>query len=221
MTPALLLLAASDDPSKAGGIVGLTVTIMEKLGLFGAAVASGLDSFFPFIPSEVVLPLVGFTAGKGTTYGLTEALIAVNVGAIVGASLMYWFSVWFGRDRTAWVFERIPLLKVDDLEKAENWFAKYGSAAVFFGRFVPGVRCLISVPAGIERMPFWKFVLLTFVGAGIWNSLFVVLGWKLGDNWDQVEPYAHWFSRITIVVIVTVVIAFVYVRVRELRRGEL
>jgi membrane protein DedA with SNARE-associated domain len=214
-------LAASSATSSLPSWLQWLVDLMNNLGLLGAAIGSGLDSFFPFIPSEVILPIVGFTAGRPGGYPLWAALIAVNVGSLVGAGLMYWASVWFGRDRTAWIFDNVWLLKVDDLEKAEAWFARWGSWAVFLARMMPGIRCLISVPAGIERMNFGKFLVLSLLGSAIWNSLLVYAGYALGDNWHLIDPYMHWLTLITVGLLTVLVAAFLWVRIRELRRGEL
>lgn len=189
---------------------------MDSLGLFGAALGSGIDSVLPFIPSEVILPLVGFAAGHGA-FSLTAALIAVTVGSLVGGLIDYGLGRWFGRERLARLFDTLPLMKVEDLEKAELWFSRHGKKAVFFGRMVPAVRVLISVPAGVERMNLVVFSLLTVGGSLLWNSIFVIGGWKLGTNWHLVAPYFHLFSRAVIVLGIVAVLAFVLIRVRALR----
>ena len=211
-----LVVRAADAP--AGGLAGWTVDLMDRLGLFGAALAVSLDNFFPPIPSEIILPLAGFAASQGT-FSLTGALIATTAGSVFGAVVLYWLGRVFGRDRAVWVFDRTPLLKVSDLERTEAWFARHGGKAVFFGRMVPIFRSLISIPAGVERMNVWVFTLLTTLGSFIWNFIFVYTGYRLGENWDRVEPYAEWFQRLVILAVVVVLAAFVVVRVRDLRRA--
>lgn len=214
---AQLVADASNVPTT--GLAGWTVDLMDKLGLFGAALAVSLDNFFPPIPSEIILPLAGFAASQGT-FSLTGALIATTVGSVFGALVLYGLGAYFGRARVLRVFEKTPLLKVSDLERTEAWFAKHGSKAVFFGRMVPIFRSLISIPAGVERMNFFAFFLLTTAGSLIWNSIFVIAGYRLGENWAAVEPYASAFQKIVILVVLLVVGSFVFLRVRELRRRQ-
>ncbi len=216
--PVTLLTALTSQAATApdSGLAGWTVDLMDKLGLFGAALAVSLDNFFPPIPSEIILPLAGFAASQGT-FSLAGALIATTVGSVFGACVLYWLGAFFGRDRAAWVFEKTPLLKVSDLERTEAWFAKHGGQAVFFGRMVPIFRSLISIPAGVERMNFGAFFALTTLGSAIWNSVFVIAGYRLGENWDAVEPYASLFQKIVIGLVLLVMGIFVFIRVRDLR----
>src|SRR6478736_967364 len=182
------------------GLAGFMVDLMDRMGLLGAALAVGLDNLFPPIPSEIVLPMAGLAASQGR-FTLAGALFATTAGSVIGACIMYWLGRAFGRDRTALVFAKTPLLKVRDLEVTEAWFAKHGTKAVFFGRMVPIFRSLISIPAGVERMPFGIFFLLT----------------TLGENWHVIEPYADWFQRLVILAVLVVCGWFVVTRVRELR----
>ena len=212
-------LALADGGAPTDGLAGWTVDLMDRLGLFGAALAVSLDNFFPPIPSEIILPLAGFAASQGT-FSLTGALVATTIGSVFGAIVLYWLGRIFGRDRAMWIFEHTPLLKVSDLERTEAWFAKHGGKAVFFGRMVPIFRSLISIPAGVERMNAATFLLLTTAGSFIWNFIFVYAGFRLGENWDRVEPYAEWFQRLVILAVVVVVVGFVVLRLRELRAGR-
>ena len=212
----LAWLTADGSGAPTDGLAGWTVDLMDRLGLFGAALAVSLDNFFPPIPSEIILPLAGFAASQGT-FSLTGALIATTVGSVFGAAVLYWLGRVFGRERAVIVFDRTPLLKVSDLERTEAWFAKHGGKAVFFGRMVPIFRSLISIPAGVERMNVALFLALTTLGSFIWNFIFVYAGFRLGENWDRVEPYAEWFQRLVILAVVVVFVVFVVVRLRDLR----
>ena len=216
----LLDLAATDvtGTTEVDGLAGVMVDLMDKLGLVGAAIAVGLDNLFPPIPSEIVLPVAGFAASRGI-FSLEGAIFAITAGSVIGAVILYWLGRGFGRERSVWVFEKTPLLKVSDLERTEAWFAKHGSKAVFFGRMVPIFRSVISLPAGVEKMNFGLFLLLTTLGSLIWNSIFVVAGYQLGSDWERVEPYAETFQRVVIVAVLVVVITFVVVRVRDKRRN--
>ena len=212
---AALLLSDATSTGPDGGLAGWTVDLMDRLGLVGAAIAVGMDNLFPPIPSEIILPLAGFAAAQGT-FSLAGALVATTLGSVVGAAILYWLGRGFGRDRTVWVFEKTPLLKVSDLERTEAWFAKHGTKAIFLGRMVPIFRSLISLPAGVEKMNFGVFLLLTTAGSALWNSIFVIAGYRLGENWEQVEPYADTFQKIVILGVLLVIAVFVVSRVREL-----
>lgn len=189
---------------------------MERLGLLGAALAVALDNFFPPIPSEIILPLAGFAASQGT-FSLAGALFATTAGSVGGAMVLYYFGYVFGRDRLRAVIDKTPLLRISDLDRAEAWFAKHGDKAIFFGRMVPIFRSVISVPAGVERMNAFKFFVLTLAGSFIWNSVFVVAGYRLGENWDAVEPYADVFQKVVIAAVLVVTTVFVVVRMRDNR----
>ena len=209
----LPLVDSSNVPDS--GLAGAMVDLMDKLGLLGAGIAVGLDNLFPPIPSELVLPLAGFAASQGT-FSLAGALIATTLGSVIGATILYAIGAVFGRERSLAIFDKVPLLKISDFERTEAWFAKHGSKAVFFGRMVPIFRSLISLPAGVERMNLALFLTLTTIGSLIWNSIFVVAGYRLGRDWDKVERYADGFQKLVIGLVLVVVIGFVVIRVREL-----
>lgn len=197
-----------------GGLAGWAVGLMDSLGGFGAAVIVGLDNLFPPIPSELVLPLAGFSASQGT-FSLVGALVWTTLGSVAGAVIVYFLGMWLGRERTRALMAKIPLVKTSDFDRTEAWFTKHGTKAVFFGRMVPLFRSLISLPAGIERMPFWKFLSLTALGSLIWNSLFVGAGYLLGDNWHIVGDYASLFQYVVIGLVALAVVVFVVTRLRS------
>lgn len=201
-------------------VAAWAVSLMETLGGLGAGVAIAAENLFPPLPSEIILPLAGFAAAQGTL-GLLEVLIWTTVGSVVGALALYGLGAWLGRRRMYAIADRIPLLKIQDVERTEAWFARHGSKAVFFGRMIPIFRSLISIPAGIERMPLVRFTLLTLAGSAIWNSIFVLAGFFLGANWHVVEDYAGIFQKIVIGVVAVAVITWIVVRVRQLRRRRL
>ncbi|MFE1145924.1 DedA family protein [Streptomyces albidoflavus] len=186
--------------------------LMESLGAPGAGIAIALENLFPPIPSEVILPLAGFTAATGQM-NLVAVLIWTTVGSVVGALALYWVGALLGRDRTVAIAAKIPLLKVADIEKTEAWFNKHGTKAVFFGRMLPIFRSLISVPAGIERMPLPIFLGLTTLGSALWNTLFVMAGYLLGDNWESVTEYVSVYSKVVLAVAALAVLIFLAVRI--------
>ncbi|MFE6732175.1 DedA family protein [Streptomyces californicus] len=200
------------------GIAGWATGLVETMGGPGAGLAIALENLFPPLPSEVILPLTGFAAGQGVI-SLFSALFWTTLGSVVGAVALYWIGALFGRERMYALWERLPLVKVSDLEKTERWFRKHGMKAIFFGRMIPIFRSLISVPAGVERMPLPTFVLFTALGSFIWNFILVMAGYLLGDQWDLVERYVGVLSRVVLVLVVAALVVAVVRRVRA-RRGE-
>jgi membrane protein DedA with SNARE-associated domain len=209
-----MIVAAAEQP---GGLAGLAVDLMDKLGGPGAALLVGIDNVFPPMPSELVLPLAGFSASQGTM-SLFMAIFWTTLGSVVGALLTYWLGAWLGRDRVRALIIRAPLMKASDFDRTEKWFQRHGTKAVFFGRMIPLFRSLISLPAGVERMPMWQFLSLTTLGSLIWNSGFVVAGYLLGANWQVVDEYAGIFQKLVIGAIAVAIVWFVVVRVRGRKR---
>jgi membrane protein DedA with SNARE-associated domain len=199
-----------------GGIAGWAVDLMETLGAPGAGLAIALENLFPPLPSEIVLPLAGFAASQGT-FSLASALFWTTTGSVVGAAVLYWIGRLLGRDRTRALIKSMPLVDVADADRTEAWFERHGRKAVFFGRMIPLFRSMISVPAGVTRMNMPLFLLLTTTGSLIWNTLFVMAGYALGENWARVEPWADAFQLAVIAAVVGAVAVFVVKRVRKVR----
>ncbi|MFI1191207.1 DedA family protein [Streptomyces californicus] len=200
------------------GIAGWATGLVETMGGPGAGLAIALENLFPPLPSEVILPLTGFAAGQGVI-SLFSALFWTTLGSVVGAVALYWIGALFGRERMYALWERLPLVKVSDLEKTERWFQKHGMKAIFFGRMIPIFRSLISVPAGVERMPLPTFVLFTALGSFIWNFILVMAGYLLGDQWDLVERYVGALSKVVLVLVLVALVVAVVRRVSA-RRGD-
>jgi len=211
--------SSSGDGSWLSAIADWVVSLMDLIGPPGAAVAVGLDNLFPPIPSEVILPLAGLAASRGS-FTLAEAIGWTTFGSVFGAYILYVLGRVLGADRLTRVAEKIPLMKGEDVTKTVAWFERHGAVAVFFGRMVPLFRSLISIPAGVSKMPWWKFGLLTTAGSLIWNSIFVLAGFFLGENWHVVEQYAGILQNIVLVVVAVLVVWFLVVRIRAAVRGR-
>ncbi|TDC25477.1 DedA family protein [Micromonospora sp. 15K316] len=220
-TPHALLatggLAADAQPPQ-DGIVGYVTDLVERLGGPGAGLAVALENLFPPIPSEVILPLAGFVAGQGRM-SVVGAIFWTTLGSLLGALALYGIGAALGRDRIRAVAAKLPLVKLSDVDRTEAWFIRHGVKAVFFGRMIPIFRSLISIPAGVERMPIAVFALYTTLGSLIWNSTFVLAGYLLGDNWHLVEGYVGVLQNVVIVVCAAAAAWFVVTRVRRARRG--
>ncbi|TDM02296.1 DedA family protein [Macrococcus carouselicus] len=171
------------------------MNVMEQFGYIGVFLLILLENIFPPIPSEVILTFGGFMVTQSPQLSFIGMLVASTLGAVAGALLLYYLGRVLGLRRLETIVERygkfLRLTKAD-LHKADNWFNKYGGIAVFLCRFVPLVRSLISVPAGLNRMNLLTFTLYTTAGTLIWNAVLIYLGLTLGENWEQV---VHTFDK--------------------------
>lgn len=192
------------------------IGLMERLGGPGAGLAIALENIFPPIPSELVLPLAGFAASRGdlTVYG---AIIWTTMGSVVGALVLYGAGRKLGRERIRRLAGRLPLLDVEDVDRTDAWFHRHGSKAVFFGRMVPVFRSLISIPAGIDQMPWLRFVLLTAAGSLVWNTALILAGFFLGEQWQEVQRYTGVVQRILLLACGVAIAWFVVKRIRRHR----
>lgn len=168
-------------------IIDGVIRIMETLGAPGVGLAVFLENVFPPIPSELILPLAGFTSAQGQI-NMWLALLCSVIGSLAGAFLLYWVGQAFGADRLRRIADWMWLVEAKDVDDALAWFDKYGTWSVFFGRLIPGVRSLISIPAGIDRMNPWKFGILTLVGSTIWNSVLIWAGVRWVRNGKPSPP---------------------------------
>ena len=206
-------------PAELGGIAGWAVSVMETLGGPGAGLVVALENVFPPVPSEVILPLAGFTAAQGS-FSLLSAILWTTAGSAVGALVLYELGAVVGRDRVRAFAGRLPLVDPGDVDVAERWFVRHGYKAVFFGRMLPIIRSAISVPAGVERMPMWRFLLYTVAGSAIWNTLFIVAGHQLGARYTEVEQYATILQYVVVAGAVALVGWFVVARVVKRQRAH-
>jgi len=206
---------ATADGSWLTNLVDWSVSLMEIIGPAGAGLAIALENIFPPLPSEVILPMAGLSASRGS-FSLAEALIWTTLGSVMGAFLLYGIGAWLGVDRLRTIAAKVPLLRPDDIDRTVAWFHRHGGKAVFFGRMVPIFRSLISIPAGVTRMPLWKFGLLTFAGSALWNTIFVLAGFLLGEAWPVIERYADILQYVVIAAVVVGIAWFLVVRIRTL-----
>ena len=186
-------------------MTGWIADLIEAFGALGVAFLMALENLFPPIPSELILPFVGFLVGRGEI-GFLPALIASTAGSLSGALILYALGRWGGRNLIL-RYGRYLRVKEADLDRAEGWFDKYDEWVVLFGRMVPGVRSVVSIPAGMLRTPFLRFVLLTTAGSAAWNTLLLGAGWYLGENWQQIEGFVGSLSNFVLVLVALALVA--------------
>lgn len=210
-----VVAASGQAPGRDGSVLttiaDAVVSLMETMGGPGAAIAIALENLFPPIPSEVILPLAGFTASQGDL-SLVGAILWTILGSVTGALLLYAIGAWLGIRRLRAVAVRLPLVRGSDIDATEAWFARHGTKAVFFGRMLPIFRSLISIPAGIERMALPVFVGLTAAGSAIWNTVLILAGYLLGEQWHVVEQYIAILQWVVIAGAVALVAWFLWRR---------
>ncbi len=192
------------------------IQILETTGYAGAALLMALESMIAPVPSEAVMPFVGFLVADGK-WGLTEAILATSLGSFIGSYLSYLMGYYGGRPFVLKVGKYL-LLDVHDLEMTERFFQRKGSSLTLFAsRFVPVVRHLVSIPAGIGKMRFWPFAIATTAGATMWNSFLLFCGFKLRENWELVNTYRHQFDGLIIGMLVLSIAWYVWYKLKRKR----
>ena len=194
--------------------------IILAMGLPGITIVMFAENLFPPIPSELVMPFAGFVVGQGKASFL-PVWAAGTFGAVLGAVVLYYIGRWADEPivrRFVRRFGKWFLLSEADLDRVLQSFARHGEAIVFFGRLIPIVRSLISLPAGMQRMPMGKFLLFTTLGAAIWTAVLTAAGVILGANWDQVLDIVRRYEQLTLAVLVILVIAFFVIRISQRRK---
>ncbi|MGA9522530.1 MAG: DedA family protein [Myxococcaceae bacterium] len=201
-------------------VAAWVVGVVDSLGYIGLVLLLALENVFPPLPSELILPLAGFLTGRGEMSFL-GAVFASTTGALVGALVLYALGrlVGEGRIRRFVVARgRWFMFEEEDLDRASAFFARYGSMAVFFGRLVPVVRSVISIPAGVRRMRLPTFCLFTALGSFVWNTALIGLGWILGDRWESVRHYVRYLEWLVMAAILLGLVWFMVKRSARRRR---
>lgn len=197
----------------------IITTWMSSLGHWGVAALMLAENIFPPIPSELVMPLAGFLSAQGALW-LPVAILAGTVGSVLGALMWYYIGLWIGEARLQRFCARygaVLTISPREVDAASSWFRSYGWQAVFFGRMIPGVRTLISVPAGVARMPLMPFLIFTTFGSLIWTSLLAIAGFLLESQYEKV---ADWINPVSTGVILVFVGVYIYRLARQLLRGR-
>lgn len=197
----------------------IIINIMNQFGYFGIALLIAIENIFPPIPSEVILTFGGFMT-TFTNMKIWGVILSATIGSVSGALVLYALGRWLNPERLErWLDGRIGKilhLKKEDIQRAENWFNRRGKLTVFFCRFIPIVRSLISIPAGMARMNMGAFLLLTALGTAIWNVVLVYLGAFFGASWETAAGYMNTYSMVAAVIfaVLAVILGFLYYKKR-------
>jgi membrane protein DedA with SNARE-associated domain len=206
-----------------GNIAYWAVEAVYSFGYIGIAVLIGLINLHVLpIPTQLILCLAGFLVGQGQfTFALV--LLASTIGAVAASLALYYLGAWIGESnlrRLVKRFERFKLLFVADLERASEIFGRHGGKAILTGHLFPGVGAMISIPAGIKRMPvFGRFMIYTILGCLIWNGGFIFLGLLLGSNWPVVKEYSSIIEYSVLAILIVGIFVLIWRRWRTYKQA--
>jgi membrane protein DedA with SNARE-associated domain len=191
--------------------------VMSDLGYVGIILLMFLENVFPPIPSELIMPAAGFAAARGEL-SLMGVILAGSLGSVLGAIVLYAVGRMMNEQRLIALTDRYGkwlLVSSDDIRKADDWFDRHGKKIVFFGRLIPAIRSLLSIPAGMSEMPFGQFLLYTSLGTTLWSGLLAYAGYQLGNNYEAIEVWIAPISKVVLVVCVLLLCRFVLKRITQ------
>lgn len=188
------------------------ISLMGQFGYFGVFFLIALENVFPPIPSEVILLFGGFMTTY-TSLNIALMVVAATLGSLLGAIVLYYIGKILNKERLKKIVSgkvgKVLRLKEKDIDMADHWFDTKGNKTVFFCRFIPIVRSLISIPAGMSEMPMAKFLLYTTVGSAIWNTVLIVIGNRVGENWESILGVFDQYSHIVLILLILIFILFI------------
>lgn len=191
----------------------LIIEIMNNYGYIGVALLILIENIFPPIPSELVLTFAGFMT-TSTNMNILGTIIASTTGSLLGALILYRIGKILNKDKLKKIisskYGKLLKIKPKDIDKADQWFDTKGNKTVFFCRFIPVVRSLISIPAGMNQMNIIKFIIYTSAGSLIWNSALILVGAYAGNKTDYILSIINNISYIVLIVIIIIIIIFIY-----------
>ena len=191
--------------------------VMSELGYVGIVLLMFLENVFPPIPSELIMPAAGFAAARGEL-SLVGVIAAGSLGSVLGAIVLYGLGRMLHEQRLIALTDRYGkwlLVSSDDIRKADDWFDRHGNKIVFFGRLIPAIRSLLSIPAGMSGMPFGQFLLYTSLGTTLWSGLLALAGYQLGNNYEAIEVWIAPISKAVVLICVSLLVWFVVKRIRQ------
>lgn len=197
-------------------MIDWATSVIDSIGLIGVAFLVALENVFPPIPSELILLLTGFNVSE-SRFDFVSGVIAATVGSVVGAYFLYAIGRLLDDERMEKFLAgigRFVGLKKSDVHKGFVWFERYGNYVVLFGRMIPVVRSVVSIPAGGDKMPLLKFTLLTAAGSLVWNIAWVAAGWGLGDQWEKAGKWGD-YLQYGVVAVVGIGLVVLIIRARS------
>ena len=192
------------------------VNIISKIGYVGIIILMALESMITPLPSELILPFAGYLALKGV-FNIWIVILCGAIGSLIGSLISYYIG-FYGGERLVRKIGKYFLLEVEDLEWTESWFKKKGEKTIFISRFIPIVRHLISIPAGIGKMNLKKFMIYTFTGAFLWSAILTYAGYYLGKNWEYVHDKTIIIAIVVIILIGALIFYFILKRIMRKRK---
>jgi membrane protein DedA with SNARE-associated domain len=191
------------------------IDIVYYFGYIGVATLIALGNLHLPIPTQLVLTFAGFLVGQGR-FSFVLVLVAATIGAVFASLVLYYLGLWIGEEglrRFVGRLEGFRIIFRSDLDKASKVFERHGGKAILIGHLVPGVGALISIPAGLKRMPiFGRFMIYTVLGSTLWNVSFIALGWALGAQWTIVEHYTPILEYAVLAAIAGAILWFLWYR---------
>jgi len=194
----------------------IIISVMNKFGYLGIMLLIAIENIFPPIPSEVILTFGGFmTKQPNSSLTILGVIIFATIGSIVGALVLYYIGKILNKERLEKIVSgkigKILRIKAKDIESADKWFDTKGNKTVFFCRFIPIVRSLISIPAGMSEMKMPKFLLYTTIGSVIWNTVLVIIGSIVGKNWEKVVEVIDKYSKVVLILLIVLFVVGVFI----------
>ena len=215
-----LIILAISFTSAIDDLINSVTNLIYNLGYFGIFTAALIETLFPIIPSELIFPLAGYIV-HSQNLGIEQVIMfgfMGSLGSTLGAIIIYLIALKVGR-RIVLKIGKYILISESKLEKSEAWFKKYGKMAVLLGRLAPGVRELISIPAGLSRMNFIEFTLFTFIGSFLWSLSLTMIGYYLGNAWDEFsQESSKAFHIISLTIIISLVLIFIFKLYKKRKR---
>ena len=202
-----------------GAIAAFCISVISSIGYFGIFLLMIMESMILPVPSELVMPFAGFLIASGEM-NFWMIIIFATLGSLVGSLISYYLGK-YGGNKLVLKYGNYFLLNEEHLKKTEKWFSKKGELTIFIGRFIPIVRHIISIPAGIGKMNLKKFMIYTLIGAGIWNAFLTYIGFILGNNWERIQEYSDYVSFGVLGILVILMGYFVYRQIKKKKKENL
>jgi len=190
--------------------------LISAIGYFGLLILMAIESTMLPLPSELVMPFAGFLVANGT-FSWAGAIIFATIGSLIGSLFSYWLG-YHASGPAIRKFGKYFFLNEHHLKQSEQWFKGKGNITIFIGRFVPGVRHVISLPAGAGKMKLLPFCIFTILGAGMWNTVLLYAGYLLQKNWDVVYKNTHTIDLIVVATIAVTIVGYLFHLSRKEKR---